>query len=250
MLKICVAGKNACSIKIVSFLEKKISKKNILILPNKGDKGINEWQPSLKNYAKKKKLKIVKEKDLYKIKNLIFISIEYEEILDVRRFSSKELFNIHFSLLPKYRGCHTNYLQIKNGEKYSGVTIHKIDSGIDTGNIIDQIKYKVNVNIDALKNYNKLMHFSVLIFVKNFKKIILNKYTQKKQNNKNSSYFSRKYVNYNKEKFIAKRENTLKFHNRIRALIFPPFQLPIYKGKKIEKTIFKKRKVYLKFAKY
>ncbi len=247
MFKICVAGKNSCSIKIVSFLEKKIGKKNLMILPNKRDNGINGWQPSLKNYAQKKRIKIVKEKDLYKIKNLIFISIEYEEILDTKKFFSKELFNIHFSLLPKYRGCHTNYLQIKNGEKYSGVTIHKIDRGIDTGNIIDQIKYKVDVNTDALGNYNKLMHFSVLIFVKNFKKIILRKYTQKKQNNKKSSYFSRKFVNYDKEKFITKKENTLKFHNRIRALIFPPFQLPIFNGKKIEKTIFKKRKVHLKF---
>ena len=247
MLKICVAGKNTCSIKIVSFLEKKINKNNIMILPNKGDKGINGWQPSLKNYAKKKKLKIVKEKDLYRIKNLIFISIEYEEILDIRKFLSKELFNIHFSLLPKYRGCHTNYLQIKNGEKHSGVTIHKINKGIDTGNIIDQIKYKININTDALKNYKKLMHYSVLIFAKNFQKIISKKYTQKKQNKKKSSYFPRKFINYNKEKFITKRENTLKFHNRIRALIFPPFQLPIYNGKKIEKTTFKNGKVYLKF---
>ena len=181
MSKICVAGKNSCSIKIVSFLEKKIGKKNLMILPNKRDNGINGWQPSLKNYAQKKRIKIVKEKDLYKIKNLIFISIEYEQILDTKKFFSKELFNIHFSLLPKYRGCHTNYLQIKNGEKYSGVTIHKIDRGIDTGDIIDQIKYKVHINTDALTNYNKLMHFSVLIFVKNFKKIIL-KIHPKKQN--------------------------------------------------------------------
>ena len=248
MLKICVAGKNTCSIKIVSFLEKKFSKKNIMILPNKVDKGIDDWQPSLKNYARKKKLKIVKEKDLYKIKNLIFISIEYEEILDIRKFLSKELFNIHFSLLPKYRGCHTNYLQLKNGEKYSGVTIHKIDNGIDTGNIIDQIKYKIDINSDAFKNYNKLMYLSVLIFVKNFEKIILRKYTQKKQNSKHSSYFSRKFVNYSKEMIITKKENTLKFHNRIRALIFPPFQLPIYKGKKIGKTIFRKGRVHLKFV--
>ena len=248
MLKICVAGKNTCSIKIVSFLEKKFSKKNIMILPNKEDKGIDGWQPSLKNYARKKKLKIVKEKDLHKIKNLIFISIEYEEILDIRKFLSKELFNIHFSLLPKYRGCHTNYLQLKNGEKYSGVTIHKIDNGIDTGNIIDQIKYKIDINSDAFKNYNKLMYLSVLIFVKNFEKIVSRKYTQKKQNSKHSSYFSRKFVNYSKEMIIAKKENTLKFHNRIRALIFPPFQLPIYKGKKIGKTIFRKGRVHLKFV--
>ena len=54
MLKICIAGKNSCAIRIVSFLEKKISKNNIIILPNISDKGIDGWQPSLRKYAKKK----------------------------------------------------------------------------------------------------------------------------------------------------------------------------------------------------
>ena len=53
MKKICVAGKNKCSIDIVAFILKKIGKKNLLILPNKSDKGIDGWQPSLKKYAKK-----------------------------------------------------------------------------------------------------------------------------------------------------------------------------------------------------
>ena len=55
MLKICIAGKNSCAIKIVSFLEKKISKNNIIILPNISDKGVDGWQPSLRKYAKKKR---------------------------------------------------------------------------------------------------------------------------------------------------------------------------------------------------
>ena len=35
-------------------------------------------------------------------------------------------------------------IPIFNGEKYSGVTIHKIDNGIDTGEIIYQLKFKIN----------------------------------------------------------------------------------------------------------
>ena len=164
-----------------------------------------------KKLCTKKKNQNCKEKDLYKIKNLIFISIEYEQILDTKKFFSKELFNIHFSLLPKYRGCHTNYLQIKNGEKYSGVTIHKIDRGIDTGNIIDQIKYKVDVNTDALGNYNKLMHFSVLIFVKNFKKIILRKYTQKSKTIKNHPIFQGNLLIMIKKSLSPKKKIHLNF---------------------------------------
>ena len=181
------------------------------------------------------------------IKNLIFLSIEYEEILNTKKFLSKELFNIHFSLLPKYRGCHTNYLQIKNGEKMSGVTIHKIDNGIDTGDIIDQISFVVHKNSNGLDNYRKLMNNSVKIFKKNYSKILNKHYNLKKQIESKATYFPRNFIDYNKEKMIKKKINSQEFHNKIRALIFPPFQYPILDNKKITKKIFKKNNVYLNF---
>ena len=84
----------------------------------------------LKKICKKKGFKITSLKNLYKIENLIFFSIEFEKIINVDKFKSNELFNLHFSLLPKYRGCHTNFYQIYKGERYSGVTLHKINNGI------------------------------------------------------------------------------------------------------------------------
>ena len=36
---ICIAGKNQCSIDFLKFTAKKIKKRNILVLPNKSDKG-------------------------------------------------------------------------------------------------------------------------------------------------------------------------------------------------------------------
>ena len=247
MKKICVAGKNKCSIDIVAFILKKIGKKNLLILPNKSDKGIDGWQPSLKKYAKKNKINITSLSEIYNIKNLVLISIEYETILKIKRFKSKELFNIHFSLLPKYRGCHTNYLQIKNGEKKSGVTLHKIDGGIDTGDIIDQLKFKLDLNTNAFQNYNKLMNYSLRIFKKNFLQIMQKKYKLKKQINSLSTYFNRSFVNYKKERFLKKKLNSMKFHNKVRALIFPPLQLPILNRKKIINSSFSKKKVYLSY---
>ena len=40
---------------------------------------------------------------------------------------------------------YTSIWPIINGENYCGVTLHEIDSGIDTGDIIDQIKVKINI---------------------------------------------------------------------------------------------------------
>jgi methionyl-tRNA formyltransferase len=49
------------------------------------------------------------------------------------------LFNIHAGITPMYRGAHGAYWALLNNDKeHCGTTIHKIDAGIDTGNIIKQ----------------------------------------------------------------------------------------------------------------
>ena len=244
---ICISGKNQCSIDFLKFTAKKIKKRNILVLPNKSDKGKLTWQPSLRSYAKKNKFKVTNLKSLYKIENLIFISIEFEEIINLKNFKSKELFNFHFSLLPKYRGCHTNFFQLYFGEKNSGVTLHKIDNGIDTGPIISNIKFKININDNALVNYKRLMKSSFLLYKKNFVKIIKNNYKEKKQNNKRSTYFSRSSVNYDKMKHFSIRNMNLKFFHRIKAFIFPPLQLPVVNSKLVKNIRLINKKIVLTY---
>ncbi|MBO8191920.1 methionyl-tRNA formyltransferase [Streptomyces oryzae] len=46
--------------------------------------------------------------------------------------------NIHVSMLPKYRGPAPLLWAIRNGDPTSGITIHRMDSGFDTGNILAQ----------------------------------------------------------------------------------------------------------------
>lgn len=244
---ICIAGKNQCSIDFLKFTAKKIKKRNILVLPNKSDKGEFTWQPSLRSYAKRNNFKITNLKSLYKIENLIFISIEFEEIINLKNFKSKELFNFHFSLLPKYRGCHTNFFQVYFGEKNSGVTLHKIDNGIDTGPIISNIKFKININDNALVNYKRLMKNSFLLYKKNFVKIIKNNYKEKNQNNKRSTYFSRSSVNYDKMKHFSIKKMNLKFFHRIKAFIFPPLQLPLVNSKLVKNIRLINKKIILTY---
>ena len=246
---ICIAGKNKCAINCLSYVIKKFKEYKILALPNKSDTGKDNWQKSFKKYSKQNKIQITNLKKLYKKKDLIFFSLEYEELLNINKFKSKELFNIHFSLLPKYRGCHTTYYQIKNGEKKIGVTLHKIDKGIDTGDIIDKKSFKVFLNSTAYENYLKLLDNSIILFKKNINKILKNRYITKKQNLKKGSYFSKKSVNYKKICNFKKINNNLDTHNKIRSLIFQPFQLPMYNGNKIKKTIFKNRKIKLLYTK-
>ncbi len=52
--------------------------------------------------------------------------------------------NVHGSLLPKYAGSRTLSWAIENGETESGVTVHLVDEGMDTGNILLQREFPLS----------------------------------------------------------------------------------------------------------
>ena len=61
----------------------------------------------------------------------------------IKNFNGKIL-NIHPSLLPKYKGLNTHVKAIKNKDKYSGCTVHLVNSKLDSGRIINQKKVRIN----------------------------------------------------------------------------------------------------------
>ena len=60
----------------------------------------------------------------------------------IKKFQGKIL-NIHPSLLPKYKGLNTHQRVIRNKEKFSGCTVHFVNSKLDSGKIIIQKKVKI-----------------------------------------------------------------------------------------------------------
>ena len=91
----------------------------------------------------------------------------------IRIFKGK-IINIHPSLLPKYKGLNTHQRAIDNKEKYSGCTVHYVNSKLDSGRIILQKKVKILKN-DTSKSLSKrvLKHEHVL-YPKALKKILSN----------------------------------------------------------------------------
>ncbi len=61
----------------------------------------------------------------------------------ITRFKGKIL-NIHPSLLPKYKGLNTHQRVLNNNEKYSGCSVHFVNSKLDSGKIILQKKVKIS----------------------------------------------------------------------------------------------------------
>ena len=90
----------------------------------------------------------------------VLISVNYIFLIqkDLIRLPSKVAFNIHGSLLPKYRGRTPHVWAIINNEVETGITAHLIDKGCDTGDIIEQIKIPIgkgDTGADILKKYSE-----------------------------------------------------------------------------------------------
>jgi len=68
-----------------------------------------------------------------------------------------KLINIHPSLLPSFPGAHAIEQAFEYGVKYTGVTVHYVDGGMDTGQIIAQEPVKIAKH-DTINNLNGKIH--------------------------------------------------------------------------------------------
>ena len=100
------------------------------------------------NFKKKSTAENEIIKELKKNKIKLICLAGFMKILSkkfIKKFDGKIL-NIHPSLLPKYKGLNTHQRVIKNNEKFSGCTVHFVNSKLDSGKIILQKKVKINKN--------------------------------------------------------------------------------------------------------
>ena len=81
-------------------------------------------------------------------------------------------FNLHASLLPKYRGAAPINWAIINGDKETGVTTFFLKHEIDTGDIIQQERIPIQSNDNAGTMHDKLMQLGADLTVKTLEDIL------------------------------------------------------------------------------
>ena len=89
----------------------------------------------------------------------------------IKNFKGKIL-NIHPSLLPKYKGLNTHERAINNNEKFSGCTVHLVNSKLDSGKIIIQKKVRILKKDDENSLSKRVLKIENLIYPKAIKKFI------------------------------------------------------------------------------
>ncbi len=167
---------------LIKFSLKKVSpiEVNLIISNNVKAKGLKfaklyKIKKKVYNYDKKKTSEKKILKDL-KTNNIKLICLAgFMKILSkdfIRKFKGKIL-NIHPSLLPKYKGLNTHHRAIQNKEKYSGCTVHFVNSKLDSGKIILQKKVKLSKKETPSSLQKKILKHEYILYPRAISKIFV-----------------------------------------------------------------------------
>ena len=149
-----ISGRGSNLKSLINFTKKKLSPIKIVLVVsnNKEAQGLNYAKiNNIKNIIVTYKNKLKAEKKLlgallkYKIRLICLAG--FMKILSkkfILKFEGKIL-NIHPSLLPNYKGLNTHRRVIENKEKFTGCTVHLVNSRLDSGKIILQKKIKIYI---------------------------------------------------------------------------------------------------------
>lgn len=200
--KIVFIGTNNFAVNsLIKILKYSYSVVGVITIPDIIKKNKIIFSP-IKKLAIQKKLYILQPKnleDIYFIKKLKNLNADIQIVISFKilpkiiwNMPPLGTFNLHPSLLPKYKGPAPIQWAIINGEKQSGVTTFMIDNGIDTGRILLQKKIKINQYETYQDIYHKFSIIGAYLVIKTIEKYIIYKnnipYIHSIKKNKNIKY--------------------------------------------------------------
>jgi methionyl-tRNA formyltransferase len=154
---------------------------------------INNKLPLVK-VARELKLKLVGVKNKLDLENLlekenpdINIVCDFGIIITKKTLDKHSpIVNIHPSILPKYRGCAPIISTILNNDKYAGVSLMKMEEGIDEGPVYKIKKIIMSKKEDIFSLSEKLSTIAANLIIKNINNIVSDKIKPLKQDHKKS----------------------------------------------------------------
>src|SRR6056297_254024 len=153
---------------------------------------------------------------LVDLKPDVIIVVAFGKILKkkVIDLPSEGIYNVHASLLPKYRGAAPIQRAIENGEPETGITIMEISEGLDAGDIALQKKVQINRDDNLEKVYDKLENAGKDLLLEFLGKLETSDVLFREQDHEKATYASK----IEKEDLLIDWDlDAESIHNKIRA---------------------------------
>jgi methionyl-tRNA formyltransferase len=167
-----------------------------------------------------------------KIKIDILILVEWKNLIpeSVYSFPLYGSYNIHDSLLPKYRGSSPMNWAIMNGESCTGATFYRIDKRADNGDVYSQKKISINTDDYVIDVLNKMVKAYAEV-AKDGLNAVFSYKSPIKQNENEATYCAKRLP---EDGLLDFNSQCQQIYNKIRALSYPfPGAFTYYGGSNV-----------------
>ena len=157
----------------------------------------------------------------------LVLTIGYGVLLpeNILSLPKKGFLNLHFSLLPAYRGAAPAQRALHNGEVTTGVTVFQLDKGMDTGPIFAQESIAINPSWRSFELLNELANLGPDVVKRSFEMIESGKSSSEQAGNSTNA----PKISKAEAKIDFTQDSTL-IANAIRAFTYEPGAWTLWKG--------------------
>ena len=220
--------------------EQSLNSQVIAILTN--PQNSSDSNTNLSEFGKSKNIPVLNDLDeMLKLPDFDFIiSVQYHQILQQKHISkaSELAINLHMAPLPEYRGCNQFSFAILDKAKIFGTTLHVMETGIDSGDILFENRFPIPEDITVGELFQKTTDESKKLFEDSIPLILSGNYSRTPQkslfNLRPHHFHLRNEVHQIKQINVSWSDERIDRH--IRATYFPPFPPPfcLLNGEKID----------------
>jgi methionyl-tRNA formyltransferase len=223
-------------------IEQKHEILSVVTVPDKpAGRGLHVSSSPVKLFALEKNIPVLQPQslkesnfvdELQRLKPELFVVVAFRilppQIYKIPVFGS---FNLHASLLPKYRGAAPINWAVINGEKETGVTTFFLQDKVDTGNIIIQARLPIGEDETAGDLHDKLADIGAEVVLHTVNLISMGRVSTKQQEDSKATSAPKIFKEMCR---IDWSKDAVKVHNFIRGLSPHPTAFTSHRGKKIK----------------
>ncbi|HET7670591.1 MAG TPA: formyltransferase [Burkholderiales bacterium] len=199
-----------------------------LVVTHQDDPNETRWYASLFDFARERGLRVLAdppadalEREVAQAKPDLVFSFYYRSMLPMALLRPARLgaFNLHGSLLPKYRGRAPLNWAILKGERETGVTLHEMVEKPDAGRIVDQQAVPIGPDDTAVEVFHRMTAAAGAVLARNLPALVSGSVQFRPNDLARGSYYGRRRPEDGR---IDWTRSAQEIHDLVRA-VAPPF---------------------------
>jgi methionyl-tRNA formyltransferase len=209
----------------------------VMALPDPADDGDDGWQPSFRRFAASvgAPVRVITDindpgfiAELAETRPDFLLSFQAAQLMKAALLATPAMgaLNLHLGPLPRYRGVAPIAWAVINGETVTGVTLHRIEVGIDSGPVIASKRVPIREEDTGRTTYDKCSEAGVELFRESWPMVRRETPQGVPQAEDEALYYNRHSIDFS-QRTVAWQGDAEAIANWVRAFIFPPFQFPV-----------------------